>query len=381
MGIYAEYIDKSFNWLELEKERKKQLKRISDIRERAIIVYAGGLNKKADISINFEDRIPFQDQLSNLAGDEIDIILETPGGSAEIAEEFVKMIRNKFSKVGIIIPGTAKSAGTIMAMSGDEILMEPSSALGPIDAQMIQNNKRYSAHAFIEGFNKIKKEIEETNNLNRAYIPILQNISPADLQGCENAQDFSKTLVKEWLSKYKFKYWKTHSSSGKPVTKRQKNARAKKIAGKLCNHGIWLTHGRSITMEDLRNLELTINDYSENDKLYDAIRRYYVLLQITFDTTGIYKVFETPVSQIYKYESKEKEIKPEKANSVFVEFTCPNCNKISKIQANLQKNIPTQKKTTLFPKDNIFNCPYCNTRNDLSSLRRQIELQTKKKIL
>ena len=162
MGIYAEYINKfskGSNWPELEKERKTQLLRISAIRDRSVLVYASALNKQADISISYEDRISFQDQLSNINLPEVDVILETPGGSAEIAEDLVNMLRTKFSKVGMIIPGYAKSAGTIMAMSGDEILMEPSSALGPIDAQMMQNNKRFSAHAFLEGLKKIKEEV------------------------------------------------------------------------------------------------------------------------------------------------------------------------------------------------------------------------------
>ncbi|MCK4817124.1 Clp protease ClpP, partial [bacterium] len=64
-------------------------------------------------------------------------------------------------------------------------------------------------------------------------IPILQNISPGEIQHCENAQDFSKILVTDWLSKYKFKYWDKHSSTSKPVTDREKKKRANKIAATL----------------------------------------------------------------------------------------------------------------------------------------------------
>jgi ClpP class serine protease len=155
MGIYADYINRIFNWPELEAERKQQLKRVSDIRKRPVLVYASAITKQADISITYDDRVPFQDQLSNIDGDEVDVILETPGGYAEVVEDLVNMLRNKFSRVGMIIPGYAKSAGTIMAMSGDEILMEPSSALGPIDAQMMMpNGKTFSAHTFLEGLKR-----------------------------------------------------------------------------------------------------------------------------------------------------------------------------------------------------------------------------------
>jgi len=62
------------------------------------------------------------------------LILETPGGSGEVAEDIVRSLRGQFDEIAVLVPGTAKSAGTIMAMAGDEILMQPSSSLGPIDA-------------------------------------------------------------------------------------------------------------------------------------------------------------------------------------------------------------------------------------------------------
>jgi ClpP class serine protease len=192
MGIYTEYLDKSFDWPALQAERKKQLSRIAQLRGgRAILTFAAAMTKEAPIAIDYDDRVSLQDQISNLEGDKIDVILETPGGSAEIVEDIVEYIRNKFTEVAMVVPGYAKSAGTIMVMAGDEILMEPASALGPIDAQIIQGGKRFSAHAFLEGLKKIKEEIEEQGHLNRAYIPILQNISPGEIQNCENALSFA----------------------------------------------------------------------------------------------------------------------------------------------------------------------------------------------
>lgn len=383
MGIFAEYIDRRFDWPQLEKERKIQLKRIAELRGRDILVYAGAMGKQVNVpvSISFEDRVPFFDQLSNLSGQELDIILETPEGAAEVAEDFVRVIRKKFSKVGMIVPGYAKSAGTIMVMSGDEILMEPSSALGPIDAQMFQNGKYYSAHAYLEGFKKIKEEVASTGNLNKAYIPILQNISPADLQACENAQEFSKVLVSRWLTDYKFKYWDTHKSTGVPVTSEEKMARAEEIATLLCDHQKWLTHGRSLTIRELRNdLQLEIIDYSDNKDLCEAIRRYYILLRMSFETTAIFKVFETPTSQIYRHELTQQ-ITTQNVNSALIDFKCIKCGKITKIQARLDKSAPIEKEAVLFPQSNKFVCPHCSQEHDIIDLRRQIESQTKKKIV
>jgi len=384
MGIYTEYLDKSFDWPALQAERKKQLTRIGQLRGgRAILTFAAAMTKEAPIAIDYDDRIPLQDQISNLEGNKIDVILETPGGSAEIVEDIVECIRNKFTEVTMVVPGYAKSAGTIMAMAGDEILMEPASALGPIDAQIIQGGKRFSAHAFLEGLKKIKEEIENQGHLNRAYIPILQNISPGEIQNCENALSFAKTLVTEWLSKYKFKFWKTHSSTSKPVTEEEKKTRAQEIAEILCNHGRWLTHGRSITINDLREMRLKVTDYSENAELCEAIRRYYMLLKMSFDKTNIFKIYETPKSQIYRFAIPQTSVVsgPQQANMAIIEFECPNCKTKTRIQANLKAGVPIEKSAIPFPKDNILICPACKARNDLSTIRIQLESQSKRKIV
>ncbi|MDR2704712.1 MAG: hypothetical protein LBC02_02930 [Planctomycetaceae bacterium] len=300
MSVYSEYLGKQLSFDQLVAERKKQLKRIADLRGRDIIVYASDISKNCPNNIDRSDILPFEDQLSVLDKDAVDVILQTPGGLAEVVEDLVKIIRSKFDKVGVIVPGAAYSAGTIFVMAADEILMSPSSSLGPIDAQILSNRKRFSADAFLEGLEKIKKEAAENKALNIAYIPILQNISPGEIQHCENAQNFSKTLVTDWLKQYKFKFWNRHSSTGQPVTEQEKEARAKEIANALCNQGRWLTHGRSIKIDDLtKELRLQITDYSKNNDLFDAINRYYILLQMSFDA-DIYKIYETPTSQIYK---------------------------------------------------------------------------------
>jgi hypothetical protein len=82
MGIYSDYLDRQLGFSELTTERKKQLERISTLRGgRDVLVFAADLNKSnAPISIGYSDILPIDDQLSNLCGKAIDVILETPGG-------------------------------------------------------------------------------------------------------------------------------------------------------------------------------------------------------------------------------------------------------------------------------------------------------------
>jgi len=390
MGVYSEYLDQNMDFIGLTAERKKQLQEISKLRgKRDILVMASDLTKNVKSAIEYSDILPFKDQLSNLDGSEIDIILETPGGFAEVVEDLVRLVRQRYEKVGVIIPGYAKSAGTIFAMAGDEILMGSFSALGPIDAQISSNGKSFSADAFLDGLNKIKGEVISTGRLNPALIPILQNISPGEIQHCENAQNFSKTLVRKWLSIYKFKYWQTHSTTGEPVTSEEKEERAEEIAAKLCKHSDWLTHARSIKMKDFDDMGLLITDYSKTKALDDAITRYYTLLRMTFEKTNIYKIFETPKSQIYRFtlggnpQIPNPPIAQSRKNEIAViDFECPSCKTHSKIQANVGKMSPIKNGHFPYPiKDNVFVCPKCKAANNILPIKLQIEAQSGKKIV
>ncbi|MGC4058892.1 MAG: hypothetical protein QM743_12355 [Chitinophagaceae bacterium] len=388
MGIYTEYLSGKYSFEELTAERKKQLSQISQLRNnRDVLVYASDIQnrQRAPNSIEYSDLQAFKDQISNLNGEAIDIILETPGGVGEIVEDLVKLVRSKYNEVGIIIPGTAKSAGTIFAMAGDEILMSSSSSLGPIDAQIMTNSKKFSADAFLEGLEKIKADVLATGRLNPAYIPILQNISPGEIQNCENAQKFSQILVREWLRTYKFAKWTHHSSTGELVTDDEKANKAKEIAEKLCKHSDWLTHGRSIKIGELENIGLKIINYEQIPELDDAISRYYTLLQIVFETTNIYKVIETTTSQILRYATPEVNNAAKKeaiqATEASFMFKCPKCHQEYGIVARFDKNVKITPPNVDFPENNIFVCSKCGSASNLINARIQIESQSGKKII
>ncbi len=390
MGIYTEYLDRGMGFQQLTAERKNQLRAISKLRgNRDVLVFAADLNQlDSNISISYPDLMPISDQLANLKGTALDLILESSGGSGEAAEDIIRTLRDRYEDLAVIVPGWAKSAATIMVMAGNEILMSSTSAVGPIDAQLSRQGKTFSADALLEGMEKIKEEVASSGTLNKAYIPILQGISPGELQSAQNALDFAKTLVTDWLATYKFKNWKTHKTSGKPVTDEEKQERADEIAGTLCDHGRWLTHGRSIKIKDLTKMGLEIIDYSQTPDLDDAITRYYTLLEMSFAATTIYKIFETCESQIYRHKAAlvpgAAQVVAQavaQADMVVAETECPKCKNPLKIQVNFKKGAALRKDALPFPADNKLMCPNCNVEVDLGNLRNQIEVQSKRKVV
>jgi hypothetical protein len=214
--------------------------------------------------------------------DRIYIILTTRGGSATVVERVVNILRHHYNEVNFIIPDYAYSAGTIFCMSGDNILMDYFSVLGPIDPQV--QNKEGRLVPALGYLDKINQLIEkaQNNTLTQAEFVILKDFDLAELRGYEQAKDLTITLLEKWLVKFKFKNWSKHRSNptklGKDVLEEEKIARAKEIAGHLSDNKKWNSHGRPINIEALKELGLEIDDYSSNLERRKLIREYYEMV-------------------------------------------------------------------------------------------------------
>ena len=211
--------------------------------------------------------------------EQLAIVLTTTGGSAMAVERYVNIVRHFYNRVIFIVPDYAYSAGTIFCMSGDEIWMDFSSVLGPIDPQV--RNKEGKFVPALGYLDKVNEMIEKAkkNELTQAEFLILKDFDLAELRAYEQAKELTTTLLKKWLVKYKFKNWTIHSTNGKQVTEDDKKKRAEEIAKKLGDNKQWKSHGRPINIEELENLKLQIKDFSDMKNEREAIRGYYNLLQ------------------------------------------------------------------------------------------------------
>ncbi|WP_308744720.1 serine dehydrogenasease [uncultured Bacteroides sp.] len=211
--------------------------------------------------------------------EQLAIVLTTTGGSAMAVERYVNIIRKHYQKIIFIIPDYAYSAGTIFSMSGDEIWMDYFSVLGPIDPQVKNKEGNFvPALGYLDKVNELIKKAQD-NKLTNAEFLILKDFDLAELRAYEQAKELTISLLKKWLVKYKFKNWSTHESNGAPVTLKEKEKRAEEIAAALGDNKKWKSHGRPINIEELEELKLKIEDFSDNDELRNVIRNYYKLLQ------------------------------------------------------------------------------------------------------
>ena len=201
-------------------------------------------------------------------------------------ERYVNIIRKHYEKVSFVVPDYAYSAGTIFCMSGDEIWMDYFSVLGPIDPQV--KNKEGKFVPALGYLDKVNSLIDKARNgsLTNAEFLILKDFDLAELRAYEQAKELTVTLLKKWLVKYKFKNWDKHKN-GNSVTMAEKEKRAEEIADKLGDNNIWKSHARPICIEELENLKLKIEDYSDKETFRKVIRRYYNLSKDMINKYGL----------------------------------------------------------------------------------------------
>ena len=236
-----------------------------------VFVYYGSL---APVSANMFAKLVEDLKADAVKRDKLYVILTTLGGSAEIVERYVNILRHHYSEVNFIVPDYAYSAGTIFCMSGDSILMDYISVLGPIDPQVPNKDNRYVAA--LGYLDKINEFIDKAANgtLTKAELIWLKELDLGEIRSFEQARDLTTDLLTKWLVNYKFKNWTQHHN-GTEVTQDDKKERAAEIAKELSDNKKWKSHGKGISIAELRALKLKIEDYGEDERLRSLIRDYY----------------------------------------------------------------------------------------------------------
>ncbi len=254
-----------------------------------VLVYFGELIDGVEIDVRkiVEDLANSPDKKEKLY-----ILLTTGGGSLNPVKRMVNIFRNFYSEVIYIVPDYAYSAGTVMCCSGDSILMSYYSVLGPIDPQVLNNDGKFvAALGYLDKINELIEKAQN-NTLTQAEFLILKDFDLAELRAYEQARDLAIDLLMEWLPKYKFKDWSTHSD-GSCVTIEEKKLRAREIAENLSDNKEWKSHGRPINREELSKLKLKIDKLDDDMELYNLVMNYYDIMRDYINKYSISRFVQT----------------------------------------------------------------------------------------
>jgi len=392
MSIMNEYIQKKFTVAQYEEELLSLISKYNQLKNTFLLIFFTFTEKPLPIKLlmlsqddyyTINDLICKKNHLNS-----IDIYLESPGGRGDTAKELADLFHSCTEEVNFVICGEAKSAATILTLSGNNILMTRTGSLGPIDAQVTIGNRTVSSFDYIQWIEDKREEAKKIGKLNPVDATIIAQIIPGEALYVMNALEFAKDLVKEWLPKYKFKNWFKTETHKNEVTEEYRKKRAYEVAEALVNREKWKLHQMSIKASDLKEV-LKIEDIDQNLDLKDTVYKIHIVCRILCSLTNTYKIFATSEYKIFKQAGQQQPSKiltPKgEPNVVEIDISCPKCSKKYNLYGKFIDDPEIDKEmkkkgSVQFPESNKLNCS-CGFEFNLLPYKSDIERNIGKRII
>ena len=203
----------------------------------------------------------------------IDIIVDSPGGDADAAYHIAKIISSHFSGIiTYVIPRYAKSAATLMVCGGNKIIMGETSELGPLDPQIKQDGGNYiSAKAVQSTLDLIEDHLKNKSKTGLELATILiSRMNPLILGQYQSTLDIVQKYQKELLMSRMF------------TSKTDVDKIVKKFAVGYTHHS------RIIDCREAKQIfGNNVDILPSNNPLWQLIWRYYEINRQIKDLVGI----------------------------------------------------------------------------------------------
>ena len=264
-------------------ERQARIKDIDKSSQRKLICYVAGLAAP----INSDDTLGFVDLLHHVPrGSKIDLLLHTPGGNADAAEKLISMIAETAGagEFRVIVPDFAKSAGTLMALGADKIIMSDSSELGPIDPQVTLRDERgnmipHSVLSYLDAYYTLSESVRNKPE-DVALRIMLDKLDPTTVKTFEAARERVIAIAERHLQ-------------------RAGVVKYTEIARTLMNIGEFKSHGEMIGCKKAISMELKAEYRDPKDPEWQQYWRLYCLQRLAvkprqklFESDPVFLPFE-----------------------------------------------------------------------------------------
>jgi hypothetical protein len=272
----------------LDKLRRIYLAKLAAKTGRAVITYYSGFQEHPEapprvLQVNSADIAGFMEACSDAPEDELDLVLHSPGGDGEAAEQICAYLRTQFKHIRAIVPVYAMSAATMMALSADEVLMGAHSQMGPIDPQLTISTpagpRSASAQAIKDQFSMALAECQDPKNL-AAWTPILKDYSPGLLATCDHAAKRARQIVATALERYML------AGAEDPAKL------AEEASEWFGNAAEFLSHGRPVRRDEAREHGIIVNDLENDSELQDLVLSVHHTAMLSLSKTGTAKLVE-----------------------------------------------------------------------------------------
>jgi len=151
----------------------------------------------------FPDGVTYLEELLFDAdpAEDLHMMLDSPGGDGETAVRLARSAQARCARFTVIVPDQAKSAATILALGAHEILMGPTSDLGPVDPQfqLADGRSLVAAKDIIAAVAAAEAAIATNPDTYPLHASLLSDVSGLMVQQARSAIDRSSDLVLEAL--------------------------------------------------------------------------------------------------------------------------------------------------------------------------------------
>lgn len=265
-------------------QRQALIKKIRESYGTPLVCFVSG-NAAA---IDRDDIVFFVDLLHNVErGCDLDVLLHTGGGDIDAAEKLITLVHTCVGtgRLRIVVPDFAKSAGTLMALGADVIVMSDTSELGPIDPQVILrdgngNAIRHSIQNYLDAYRSFADTLGDDPEDLAARI-MLTKFDPATLKLFEAVRDRARKFAEDQLKTGMF---------------RSKVGNFTAIAAELLNTEKWLTHGQMIGWEAASQIGLTVEHLDPACDRWQLYWQLYCLQRLAIKDRD--KLFESEYASL-----------------------------------------------------------------------------------
>lgn len=264
-------------------KRRPILEEIEKERNSKAILYVTGDRPGMETQISTEVIDLFVDHLDDMwPTEKISLILYTPGGNTAAAWRLVNLLRTFCEDLEVIVPSKALSAGTLISLGANRIVMTKQASLGPIDPSLngplnptvpggAPNQRAPVSVEAVQGFLDVVQDqlgVKDSASLASVWNHLSDKIHPLVLGQIFRSRSQIRTLAKRLLV-----------NQGIDDDKREG------IISFLCSESG--SHDHSINRREARSMGLQIENPSE---------QFYQTLKILHQSVAETLMLRTPFS-------------------------------------------------------------------------------------
>ena len=191
-------------------ERKELYRQIEEHRGRPLIAYITS-SRQGAAGMMASDVVPeLTRQIKKIPSDatDVDFFIVSRGGDPTVSWRIISLLRERFRKVGVVLPYEAFSAATLIALGADEIVMHPFANLGPVDPQLSYKKDgtgdvvNFGAEDLRHFFDFVKEDvgISDQEQLQRAFEMVGKDIGAIPIGSAKRGAQLSLTMGEKLLN-------------------------------------------------------------------------------------------------------------------------------------------------------------------------------------